>query len=116
MDEPKIKFVLLIPLAYNNGKAVPRAVISRILDEIFVLAGGHTVAGTVQGAYRMQDGTRQEDESLQVWIGVREQEVSDLKRMVAKFGRMLGQESMYLERTGGTIGFVPPLPQEGENP
>jgi hypothetical protein len=109
MEEPKIKYVLLVPLTYNDGSCVPQEILDGMLDEIFVLAGGYSIAGTVKGAYRMSDGTRQEDESLQVWIGVREEEIPDLQRLVAKFGKLLGQEMMYLERTGGTIDFIPPL-------
>ncbi len=109
MEEPKTKYVLLLPLNYNDGRVVPQEVLSGMLDEIFVLAGGHAIAGTVKGAYRMKDGTRQEDDSLQIWIGVWEHEVPELKEMVAKFGKTLGQERMYLERTGGTIDFIPPL-------
>jgi hypothetical protein len=56
----------------------------------------------------MEDGTRQEDESLQIWIGVREEQVSDLEKMVARFAKTLGQEAMYLERTGGAIDFIRP--------
>ena len=108
MERPTIKFVLLLPLNYNDGRPVPRKVLQRIQDEIFVLAGGFTIAGTVKGAYRMEDGTRQEDESLQIWIGVREEQVSDLEKMVAGFAKTLGQERMYLERTGGAIDFIRP--------
>jgi hypothetical protein len=110
MEEPKIRYVLLIPLTYNDGRAVPKTVLDQIYEEIFVLAGGYSIAGTVQGAYKMQDGMKQEDESLQVWIVIREADVPDLKNMVAKFGKSLGQETMYLERTGGTVDFIPPLP------
>lgn len=109
MEEPKTKYVLLLLLYYNDGRVVPQKVLDRMLDEIFVLAGGYSIAGTVKGAYQMNDGTKQEDDSLQIWIGVWEQEVPELKEMVAKFGKTLGQETMYLERTGGTIDFIPPL-------
>jgi hypothetical protein len=122
MGEPKIKHVLLLPLNYNppqgstgKGPPVPQGVIDEMLDEIYVFAGGYTVAGTVRGAYRMEDGSRQDDDSLQIWIGVYEEEIPDLKKIVAEFGKRLGQEQMYLERTGGTIDFVPPY-TEGEGP
>jgi hypothetical protein len=115
MEEPKVKFVLLIPLKYNDGQAVPQEVFKRMRNEIYALFGGLTQAGTVKGAYRMRDGTKKEDESLEVWIGIREEEIPELKNLVARFGAELGQESMYLERTGGTIDFVPPI-HEGESP
>jgi hypothetical protein len=109
MEGLKTKYVLLLPLNYNDGRAVPQNALNRMLDEVFVLAGGYSIAGTVKGAYRMSDGTKQEDDSLQIWIGVRDQEVPELEEMVARFGKTLGQETMYLKRTGGTIGFIAPL-------
>ena len=56
----------------------------------------------------MKDGTKQIDHSLQVWIGIREDFVADLKQLVGRLGAKLGQESMYFERTGGSIEFIPP--------
>ena len=109
MEEPKTKYVLLLPLHYNDGRVVPRRILDGMLDEVFVLAGGYSVAGIVKGACQMNDGTKHEDDSLQVWVGVREQDVPELKSLVATFGTTLGQETMYLERTGGTIDFIPPL-------
>ena len=63
MSKPTIKHVLLLPLTYNpspgtkgKGSPVPQEAIQAILDEIYVFAGGYTVAGTVKGAYRMRNG------------------------------------------------------------
>lgn len=109
-----IKFVLLVPLNYNDGSEVAPEVREKILDDLFLLAGGYTVAGTVTGAYRMRDGSRQVDQSLQVWVGVGAEEVGQLKTLVARFAALLGQESMYLERSGGTIEFIAPPEQDHE--
>jgi hypothetical protein len=108
-----VKLVLLVPLNYNDGTAVPAELHDRIKDELFQLAGGYTIAGTVAGAYRMGDGSKQVDESLQVWVGVGEDQIDLLRRLVARFAEWLGQEAMYLERSGGTIEFVTPQ-QSGE--
>jgi hypothetical protein len=51
---------------------------------------------------------------LVIWIGVQKNKVPALRRLVAKFARELGQESLYLERTGSTIEFVRPLPPEDD--
>lgn len=113
MSASKNKYVLLVPLRYNDGRAVPDDVLDAMLDQLFVLAGGYTIAGTVKGAYRMADGMRQEDESLQVWIAIEEVEAAELRQLVATFGRRLGQEAMYFERTAGTIEWIAPA-EEGE--
>ncbi len=112
-----IKHVLLLPQNYNpppsetgKGPPVPQEIIDGMLTEIYVLAGGYSHAGVVQGAYRMASGARQDDDSLQIWIWVREEDIPDLRQLVAKFGKMLGQERMYLERiTGTTLDLIPPL-------
>ncbi len=115
MEDPKVKFVLLIPLKYNDGRAVPQSVLDGMLDDVFGLAHGYTVAGTVKGAYRMERGMKKEDESIEVWIAVHEEDVAVLKTMVRGFAATLGQESMYLERTGGTIELLPRV-NETESP
>ena len=95
------------PIRYN-GREDPNEVILDFQEEVFALGGGITVAGTVKGAYRMKDGTKQVDHSLQIWIGIQEDFVPELKQLVGRLGAKLGQESMYFERTGGTIDFIPP--------
>lgn len=110
MEDYKIKYLLLLPVRYNDGRSVAQETMDRILDELFELADGYSVAGPVKGAYKMRDGLKQEDESLQVWVAVAEEDVSELRTLVAKIGKELGQETMYLERTGGTIDFIPPAP------
>jgi hypothetical protein len=110
----KVKYVLLLPLNYNDGTPVPRKERNRICDEIFELAQGYGLAGEVTGAYRMKDGSKQKDRSVIIWIGIHDKQKRDLKRLVAKFARELGQETLYLERTGGTIEFIQPLPLEDD--
>ena len=110
MDDSLLKFVLLVPLNYNDGRKVPQKVLQDFQEKLFALGGGFTKAGIDEGAYRMSDGGRQVENSLQIWIGLKEQYVPELERAVAELGAKLGQESMYLERTGGTIRFIPPQP------
>lgn len=87
---------------------------NRILDEIFDLADGYGQAGEVTGAYRMRDRSKKIDRSLIIWIGIHNKQKAALKRLVAKFARELGQESLYLERSGSTIEFIRPLPPEDD--
>jgi len=120
-DVPRIKHILLLPLRYNpppgttgKGPPVPQEIIDGILDQIFTIAGGYSVTGVVQGAYAMASGARQDDDSLQIWIWVSEDDIPDLRKLVGTVGRMLGQETMYLERVEGTLDLIPP--DESESP
>lgn len=112
----KVKYVLLLPITYNDGSEVPPDVQDSIFDQIWVLAGGYTIAGEVSGAYRMRSGAKQVDRSLQVWIVVDEELETELRTRVAGFAALLGQESMYFERTASDIDFIPPSDVGGEVP
>tara|TARA_R110002111_G_scaffold100976_6_gene156533 strand:- start:95582 stop:95917 length:336 start_codon:yes stop_codon:yes gene_type:complete len=109
----KIKHVLLLPLNYNDGSTVPSDVLDQIFTELFVLAGGYYVAGEGDGAYLMKDGTKQVDRLLAVWVAVDENDIPELKRLAGKFATKLDQETIYLERSGSTVDFIPPLILKG---
>src|SRR5260370_21211464 len=102
------KAILLIPLTYNDGTQVPEEVLDGIYEALFDLSGGHTSAGTVRGAYRMKDGTKQSDLLQQVWVAYEEADEVKLRELVADFCALLGQEAMYLEFTDSVIELIPP--------
>jgi hypothetical protein len=103
------RVTLLIPLTFNDGTKVPEATLDSIEEEIYVAFNGWAVVGEVKGAYRMQQtGQKRVERLLQVWVVVAEAEVPLLRRMVAKFGALLGQELMYFEVADSVIEFIPP--------
>ena len=108
------KCVLLIPLRYNDGSAVSPDVLAGIQERLFTLYGGYTVAGRVNGAARMADGSRAEDESLEIWVAVPRQRVDELRREVGGFCLELCQESMYFEVTDGAVEFIGPAARRAE--
>lgn len=107
-----VKFILLVPLRYNDGRKIPKRVFDVIFDDIFTLGNGITFAHSTKGAYRMADGSKKVDECTCIWIGVKKADIPALKRLVAEIGALLGQESMYLERSGGRVEFIPPRRKE----
>lgn len=111
MDASLSKYLVLVPLAYNDGSPVPEETILEFEEQLFLLGGGFTVAGTVRGAYRMADGKKQIDHSLQYWIWVDDGQYENLRSIVSELGGKLGQESMYLERASASLDFVPPPPE-----
>ena len=113
MDDPLSKFILFVPLYYNDGREVPKKVILDFEDRLYVLGGGITDKGTVKGAYRMADGKKQIDYSVEYWIWLKEECVPELRQAVAELGFELGQESMYLESVPSTLDLVPPQPPQG---
>jgi hypothetical protein len=109
----RVKYILLVPLTYNDKTKVPKKVRDGILDELYALAGGYHIGGAGKGAYRMRNGQKKVEHSLEVWVAVEEEDVVELEAIVAKFAAVLGQETMYLERTGSAVRFVPPTPVGG---
>ena len=107
------KYVLLFPLTFNDGTTVPQATLREFRDELFVIAGGSTVTGTVAGEYRMKSGKKQVDKSAQIWVALDRRDEHELRRVVAVYAGRLGQESMYFERTGSTVEFIEPVPVPG---
>lgn len=114
MDESpvNIKYLLLVPTQLNDGSDVPKSVFLELEDTLFEHFDGCTIGGTVRGAYKMQDGKKAIDHSVVWWIVIREGQYNELREIVAKLGQVLGQESMYLEKTGSTIDFVEPFSGE----
>jgi len=88
------KCFFLLPTSYNDGREVPPAVILDIFEELYVNFGGYTNAGIAEGEFRMEDGTRARDCSLQIWVIMDEEKVPLMRKLVKKFGRILGQEKM----------------------
>lgn len=107
------KVTLLLPLTFNDGTVVPEKTLESIRDELFVAFHGWTVAGEVQGAFRMQQtGVKQVDRLLQVWVAVEEAELPRLRDMVSGFGALLGQEAMYFEVSQSMVELIPSRPRE----
>src|SRR3712207_2232685 len=106
------KVILLLPLTFNDGSAVPRETFDLIYDGLYLLCDGYTIAGEVQGAYRMQNGAKQADACVEVWVAIERGRLEELRRLVAQFGSLLGQETMYFERTGAVVEFVAAEPRQ----
>jgi hypothetical protein len=66
------------------------------------------IAGEVEGTYLMRSGGKQVDTTLEVWVAVEstEESLERLRQMVAAFGAVLGQETMYFDRTGSKVEFI----------
>lgn len=109
----RVKHILLVPLTYNDTDEVPKTLHDHILDELYLLAGGYHIGGTGKGAYRMKSDEKKVEDSLEVWVAVEEEDVVALESLVAEFAGLLGQETVYLERAGSEVKFIPPSPVGG---
>ena len=107
------KCVLLFPLTFNDGTAVPRAVLNEFKEEMFVIGGGITLDGTVKGEYRMESGERRVEDLLKLWVVVDQDDIQEVRRVLGVYAQRLGQESIYFERTRSIVEFIPPLVAEG---
>ena len=109
------KVVLLVPLTFNDGSAIPQTALDALLDELFVLCGGYTLAGVVRGAYRMSTGAKQVEDLQQVWVVAEDESLPALRAIVRKYGEVLGQEAMYFERSDAVVEFLPPRSEKEGN-
>ncbi|HEY4330828.1 MAG TPA: hypothetical protein VGN88_13890 [Phycisphaerae bacterium] len=100
------KYIILLPMNYNDGTKVSREVLKRVIAELYDLANGYTIEGKIRGAYRMKSGQKQEDDHLKIWVLISPEDAEPLRELVRKFCRELGQESMWLEKTMSIVEFV----------
>jgi hypothetical protein len=104
----KKKCIILLPTYYNDGKGVPVEVLTRIRREVDQVFDGHTIAGTVEGTYRMADGSIATDESWEVWVAVDPDKIDVLRKLTSRFARILKQETIYFEVTNSEVEFIGP--------
>ena len=102
------KCLFLIPTNYNDGREVPPEVMDGIFEELYLNFGGYSITGMAEGTFRMKDGTKASDSSLQVWVIMEEDMVPVMRRLVKKFGKMLGQEKMLFEAMDWSGEFIEP--------
>ena len=104
----KNRCIILLPTSYNDGKAVPAKILSSILQKIDEKFDGHTVSESVDGTYRMADGTMKNDKLIPVWIAVDQDKIDLLRKMTGSFARTLKQESVYFEVMNSEVEFIEP--------
>ncbi len=102
------KCFFLLPTNYNDGRQVPAEVIDGLLEELYLNFGGYSIGGLAQGTWRMKDGTKASDSSLQVWVIMEEEKVPLMRDLIKKFARVLGQEKMLFEAMDWPGEFIGP--------
>jgi hypothetical protein len=103
------KCVILLPMFFNDGREVPVEMLDAILDEVYDLFGGFTVADTGYGEYPMRSGRKAHDVLLEIWVAVEPARIRELRKLVAKCAATLRQESIYFE-VGGDVELLGPSP------
>jgi len=92
-----IKASFYLPEYFNTGRPVPERVMRRIQDELIVRWGGFTIAGTVRGAWRDEDGRVYQDTSLKFELAMRAEDLDDLRAYLRGLKDVLQQKAIYLE-------------------
>jgi len=100
-----IKCTILLPLTDNDGFSLAKEG-ALVLERLYEKFGGYTVEGTVTGTYRMDNGIRAIDTSTKVTVCVKAGQVLDLLAMVAEFGRIMRQETIYFEKALSVVELV----------
>ena len=108
------KYVILLPVHYNDGSLVPAPDIDAVIDEFYRLSGGYTLEGFVKGAYRMKSGRKQEDELLRVSVAVPPELEDDLRAIVRRVCRQFRQECIWFEKSNSVIELVESDPAQGD--
>ena len=91
-----MKVVFFLPIKDNDGRYLTdeRADLEM---ELFVRFVGWTGLGIVQGAYRMQDGTKSVDEHRAYAVILDESRLPEVEEILREFKAKTTQEAIYLE-------------------
>jgi hypothetical protein len=92
----KIKAVFYLPLRDIDGRDL-RSSIRQLRSKVYRRFDGYTHLGTVQGAYRMPDGSRAIDKCAAYMVALEENRVEELEALLKEFRSSTQQDSIYLE-------------------
>jgi hypothetical protein len=92
----RVKVVIFLPLADNDGRDLS-AERADAEDQVFLLFGGWTRLGLVQGSYKMADGSKAVDAHEAIAVVVDEDRLDNLRDVVLGFKARTTQESIYFE-------------------
>jgi hypothetical protein len=93
-----MKFTTLIPMRFNDGRAVPQEQMNRIISELVVQFSGCSDEGVTKGQWLdPKDSQLYRDESRRVSMVCDHSLLWEAQRAVMKIGKKLGQRAMYFE-------------------
>ena len=104
-----VKFRVLIPQNYNDGRPVDPALLEFIEDVFVSIAGGWSSPGLVRGAWLDADGECRQDINRVYEIGVAPELMHRLSRLVRAIGQLLKQHSVYYEIDRSTQICIEPV-------
>jgi len=92
------KITTLLPLRFNDGTEVSSEIFQRILERFWILFGGVTIEGEVDGHWiDSQDQQHYEDRSKKVVVIVSDDQVGAARELIREVRQELGQIVMYFE-------------------
>ena len=94
-----MKFTTLIPKNFNDGSPVPNSLLERLIEQLYLRAGGVSLEREVRGVWTDQ-GIRYKDVSEKVTVVCERDGLGRLLNTVRRIGRRLKQQAMYVEVFG----------------
>ncbi|QDU82690.1 hypothetical protein Pla110_44510 [Polystyrenella longa] len=91
-----MKFITLLPKAYNDGSEVSPQTVEEIVEAVSFQFGGCTVAGDAKGAW-VHEGNLYRDETIVLICHCDNSRYTEARDAVIAIGRKLNQLEMYFE-------------------
>jgi len=86
--------LVLVPIAFNDGRPVPDELFDRLMAELTIRFGGYTLLPPAFGEWIDRDGKFHPDRHRPVFVDVPEGRQDELLDWVRRAGRELRQEVM----------------------
>lgn len=103
--------LVLLPVAYNDGKAVPDEVFDRLILELSVRFGGCTFLPPALGGWIDQDGRFQPEKHRPMVIHVPDERKEEFMDWVKRVGVELDQEVMLVMHEFCEASFIEVRPK-----
>ena len=95
-----------LPLTDNGGQPIDSDVIIDLHRELLDKFGGFTIQPTSQGRWRSRMGTLYQEEIVTYEVAVVPDRIADLRELVCRLGRRLGQEAMYFDAPLPSVDII----------
>ena len=94
------------PLMDNDGQPIDPRVIVDLHRELLGQFGGFTVHPTSQGQWQSRAGRIYQEEVVAYEVAVQRDKVSQLRDLVCRLGRRLGQLAMYFDAPSPSVEII----------
>lgn len=104
----------LVPVTDNDGREIDPQILVDLHKELFALFEGFTIHPTSLGRWQSREGRVFQEQVVVYEVAVAEDKILQLRDLVCRFGRRLGQLAMYFDAPAPSVEIIDLTSPSGE--